>query len=336
MLSQMFVAWFDPFLWKGFRNPLKLEDLWEMSFKDSSREVIRTFSKNWKRTMIKSTKQHSKQASILLPIIETFGLTYMLSFFLKMFLDVLAFAQPQLLRLLIQFVDKSSSKSTLLNGTDESVHETSMFQSQPEPLWRGIFFAILIFLVASTETLFTAQYFQRMNMLGLRIRTAIIGAIFRKALIISNSARKKSAVGEIVNLMSVDAQLIMDLVISINMIWSAPIKIGLAMYFLWEILGPSVLAGLAAMIVLTIVSSLISKRIKNLKTNQMKCKDERVKLMGEILNGMKILKLYAWEPSFAARVLEVREGEFKMLKANAYLQSGTTFIWNCAPFLVRI
>lgn len=53
----------------------------------------------------------------------------------------------------------------------------------------------------------------------------------------SNSSRKESTVGEIVNLMSVDAQRFMDLTAYLNMIWSAPLQIALALYFLWETLG---------------------------------------------------------------------------------------------------
>lgn len=54
-----------------------------------------------------------------------------------------------------------------------------------------------------------------------------------QALVITNSARKSSTVGEIVNLMSVDAQRFMDLTTYINMIWSAPLQVILALYLLW-------------------------------------------------------------------------------------------------------
>ena len=54
---------------------------------------------------------------------------------------------------------------------------------------------------------------------------------------ISNSAKKESTVGEIVNLMSVDAQRFMDITTYINMLWSAPMQIILAIYFLWNLLG---------------------------------------------------------------------------------------------------
>jgi len=45
-------------------------------------------------------------------------------------------------------------------------------------------------------------YFQRMFIVGMRIRTALISAIYRKSLNLSNSSRKGTTVGEIVNLMS--------------------------------------------------------------------------------------------------------------------------------------
>ena len=44
----------------------------------------------------------------------------------------------------------------------------------------------------------------------------------------------------------------------------------------------------------------------------MKEKDGRIKLMTEILNGMKVLKLYAWEESFQGQVLGIRDREVKI------------------------
>lgn len=173
-----------------------------------------------------------------------------------------------------------------------------------------------------------------MFLVGLRVRTALIAAIYRKALRISNSARKESTIGEIVNLMSVDAQRFMDLTAYINMIWSAPLQIILALCFLWDILGPAVLAGLAVLLILIPINILITNRLKTLQIRQMKYKDDRVKLMNEVLNGIKVLKLYAWEPSFEEQILKIRMKEIKVLKETAYLNSGTSFIWSFAPFLV--
>lgn len=195
-------------------------------------------------------------------------------------------------------------------------------------------YAVLLFLTAVVQTIVLSQYFHRMFLVGLRMRTALIAAIYRKALRMSNSARKESTVGEIVNLMSVDAQRFMDVTAYINMIWSAPLQIILALYLLWEVLGPSVLSGLAVMIILIPVNALLAGKVRNLQIKQMKNKDERVKLMNEVLSGIKVLKLYAWEPSFEEQILKIRNKEIKVLKQAAYLNAGTSFIWSCAPFMV--
>ncbi|XP_058451158.1 multidrug resistance-associated protein 1 isoform X5 [Malaya genurostris] len=335
--SRLVFGWFDKLAWTGFKKPLVNEDLWFMKPEDSSKEVSPLFLKYWNQTLEKTyqsyensgvtssasykkqfarvdfkTTKTKKIASILPALVKAFGRTFAFGSFLKLAQDLLTFASPQILRLIINFVGGE------------------------EPLWKGAFYAILLFIVASTQTLFLAQYFNRMFFVGFRIRTALISAIYRKALIISNSARKGTTVGEIVNLMAVDAQRFMDLTTYINMLWSAPLQIALALFFLWEILGPSVLAGLAVMIILIPVNGVIANKIKTLQIKQMKNKDERVKLMNEVLSGIKVLKLYAWEPSFEQQILRIRDKEVKVLKSAAYLNAGTSFIWSCAPFLVSL
>ena len=68
---------------------------------------------------------------------------------------------------------------------------------------------------------------------------------------------------------------------------------------------------------------------------QMKAKDGRVKLLTDILNGIKVLKLYAWENAFMSKVNKIRECEIKFIKKTMYLQAVTGFFWICGPYMVR-
>ncbi|KAL0104449.1 hypothetical protein PUN28_017289 [Cardiocondyla obscurior] len=337
--SRLVFAWFDALAWKGFRKPLETSDLWSMNPEDMATEIVPKFDKYWNKNLRKTDEliwtyfrvesakvsyrkasgqvdfndgRKKKVASILPPICKAFGATFMFGAFLKLIQDVMTFISPQILKLLIDFIEGD------------------------EPMWKGYFYSVLLLLTAILQTLVLSQYFHRMFLVGLRIRTALIAAIYRKALRMSNAARKESTLGEIVNLMSVDAQRFMDLTAYINMIWSAPLQIALALYFLWNILGPAVFAGLAVMIILIPVNGLIANKVKTLQIRQMKSKDERVKLMNEVLNGIKVLKLYAWEPSFEQQILKIRVKEIQVLKEAAYLNAGTSFIWSCAPFLVSL
>ncbi|XP_060530036.1 multidrug resistance-associated protein 1-like isoform X5 [Cylas formicarius] len=331
-LSRLLFAWFDSMTWTGFRKPLEASDLWDMNQEDSAAEVVPLFEKHWRKTLMKTRSAEpvharaefksdsghidfvntgkKKEASILPALFRSFGPIFVFGSCLKLVQDVLTFVSPQVLGFIITFV------------------------KNPTHSWKGYFYAGLLFATATTQTLFLSQYFNRMFIVGMRIRTALVSTIYRKSLKISNKARKERTAGEIVNLMAVDAQKFMDLTAYLNMIWSAPLQICLSMYFLWQELGPSVLAGLAVMIILIPVNGFIANKSKTLQIKQMKNKDERVKLMNEILSGIKVLKLYAWEPSFENQVLKIRGKEIKVLKEAAYLNAGTSFIWSCAPFLV--
>ncbi|KAL1139319.1 hypothetical protein AAG570_006305 [Ranatra chinensis] len=333
--SRITFSWFDSLAILGFRRPLLASDLWSLNYDDMASEVIPKFDKYWNAQVKKNSKTSvgtkasfmkcsasvdlenlentkKKPSSILLPLCQAFGSTFIFGAFLKLVQDLMQFVSPQILSLLIAFVESN------------------------EYQWRGYFYAVLLFLTASIQTLLLSQYFNRMFLVGIRIRTALISAIYRKALRLSNSARKESTVGEIVNLMAVDAQRFMDLTTYLNLLWSAPLQIALALYFLWEVLGPSVFAGLAVMIVLIPVNGYIAAKVKSLQIRQMKNKDERVKMMNEILSGIKVLKLYAWEPSFEKQVLKIRDKEMQVLKEAAYFNATTSFIWACAPFLVSL
>lgn len=87
----------------------------------------------------------------------------------------------------------------------------------------------------------------------------------------------------------------MDVVTYLHMLWSAPFQIALSLYFLYDIMGASVFAGLGVMILLIPVNTVIAKWQRKYSQIQMKLKDERIKNMNEVIGGIKVLKLYAWE-----------------------------------------
>jgi ATP-binding cassette subfamily C (CFTR/MRP) protein 1 len=130
-----------------------------------------------------------------------------------------------------------------------------------------------------------------MLVIGMRIRTCLVASVYRKSLRLSNAARNESTTGEIVNLMAVDSQRFLEMTSFINLIWSAPLQIAISIFFLWQELGISVLGGLAIMIIMIPINGYLTSISKKLQIKQMKFKDERVKAMNEILNGIKVLKL---------------------------------------------
>lgn len=72
-----------------------------------------------------------------------------------------------------------------------------------------------------------------------------------------------------VNLMSVDAQRLMDLMTYLNVIWSAPLQITISVYFLYNTMGVSILAGVAVMLLLVPANLLISRIARKIQAREL-------------------------------------------------------------------
>uniref|UniRef100_A0A8C0EYW1 Canalicular multispecific organic anion transporter 2 n=1 Tax=Bubo bubo TaxID=30461 RepID=A0A8C0EYW1_BUBBB len=333
-LSRLTFWWFTSMAVLGYKRPLEDKDLWSLNEDDTSKIIVQQLSKEWDKEKAEckhyihagedilfiAYKKHNRKPSFLKALLRTFGPYFLIGSFFKLIQDLLSFVNPQLLRLVYCV---------------SSFYVQSLWRLDA-PAWWGFLIAALMFICAVLQTLMLHQHFQYCFVTGMRLRTGITGVIYRKSLVITNSAKRSSTVGEIVNLMSVDAQRFMDLMTFLNMLWSAPLQIFLALYFLWQALGPSVLAGVAVMVLLIPFNSAIAMKTRAFQVEQMRYKDSRIKLMNEILGGIKVLKLYAWEPSFSEKVLEIRKNELRVLKKSAYLNSLSTFAWISAPFLVAL
>ena len=159
--------------------------------------------------------------------------------------------------------------------------------------------------------------------------------IYSKALKLSNEGRAAKSTGDIVNYMAVDQQRLSDLTQYAQQLWSAPFQIVLCMISLYELVGLSMLAGVGAMIVMIPINGLIARIMKTLQIRQMKNKDARTRLMTEILNNMKSIKLYAWGSAFMENLSHIRNDlELNTLRKIGASQSFANFTWSSTPFFV--
>ena len=90
------------------------------------------------------------------------------------------------------------------------------------------------------------------------------------------------------NLMSVDAQRFMDIMSDVQMMWSGPYQVIVSLIFLYAIMGPSIFAGFLVMVIMVPISAVLANFSKKLQAKQMKNKDSRIKMVNEVLNGIKV------------------------------------------------
>ena len=349
-------SWFNSLAWTGYRRALLETDLWQLSGRDQSANVVARFDTHWQprlkaanlqarvdknenkssaplehqqQPQVKykgSTNSPRENLTVTVPLIKSFGWTFAVGLLIKIGHDVCIFIPPMILKRIIAFAEPHCDPS-------------EDFECDPEgrsPLWQGVFYSVSLLLVTILQSLLLSSYAYRMYLIGMWIKSSVISAIYRKSLVVSAESKKSSTSGEIINLMSVDAGKISDILPSLNMLWSSPLQISVAVYLLYQILGPSVFAGLITMIVLVPLNGSFAGLTQKFQIKMMKQKDQRVKKMTELLSGMKILKLYAWEPSFMKDVEDTREKELKILLNIGYLNAAINFVMTCAPFLVSL
>jgi len=79
---------------------------------------------------------------------------------------------------------------------------------------------------------------------------------------LSSSSRHEKTVGEIVNLMAIDVDRFQQITPLTHQYWSTPLQVSLALWMLWSQIGASVLSGVAVMLLLLPVNSLITMQTK--------------------------------------------------------------------------
>lgn len=126
------------------------------------------------------------------------------------------------------------------------------------------------------------------------------------------------------------------MIVYLHILWSGPLIIALCMFFLYQILGVAAFTGLAIFFLLVPLNAFVATKLKYLQAKQMVKKDERIRMMNEILSGMKVLKLYAWEPSFQATIDKVRAKELQIIRNAAIANAYVFLLWNMVPFLVTV
>ncbi|CAO3692121.1 unnamed protein product [Rhizopus stolonifer] len=312
IFSRLTFGWMTPLMRLGYQKPLTMDDLWNLPKSDQSAAVSERFQHNWDKEMQKTSP------SLFKVLFRTLVGPFALAALFKLLQDILQFTQPMLLKQLMGWV-------------------TSYTTDNPEPSYSGIFISVAMFVTAVCQTLFLQQYFQRCFSTGMRLRAALVTAIYKKTLVLSNASRQSSTVGEIVNHMSVDAQRLMDLCTYFHVAWSGPFQIVIALYLLYNTMGVSVGAGVGVLILAIPLNTFIARRMRTYQKTQMGNKDSRVKLMNEILNGIRVIKLYAWEAPFLEKISYIRNDlELATLKKIGIFSAVQNFTWTSIPFLVSL
>ena len=176
---------------------------------------------------------------------------------------------------------------------------------------RGMALTVALIILRLFNSLCQQHFLYRSTSSGVLIRGGLITAIYSRSLRLTTSARARLSNGRLINHISTDVSRIDFCCEYFHMSWTAPIQLGICFGLLLSNLGLSALAGFSVFVILAPIQSKIMKFLSRTRRKTMEWTDKRAKLLQELLGGMRLIKLFAWEAPFLKRIAEYRKREMR-------------------------
>ncbi|KAI7880936.1 hypothetical protein K492DRAFT_207212 [Lichtheimia hyalospora FSU 10163] len=301
IFERLFFSWASPLM---HLSNLSMDDLW--LWKDPC---------NTDDPLPRKVSDPSSLTRVL--ISNTPGL-FVLSGVLQLIHGIIQIALPLLLWKLLQWV---------------ATHSVIM-QSLPEPFYQGGYLAGSMFIASIAQSLVQQQCLHLSSMMGMSIFQSLATSIYHKIL---TPQLKHNEPSEITNLVLKDAQRVKEACSYVHMVWSAPLQILMIFAAVQYILRIQAWIGVGVIALVVPTNMLLNSLIRKWRSKQMTYKQQRMKLLGSVLDGIKTIKLYAWESAFAQKITALRNQlELGMLKKTGAATATESSISNSLIFLVSL
>uniref|UniRef100_A0A914ZNC1 Uncharacterized protein n=2 Tax=Parascaris univalens TaxID=6257 RepID=A0A914ZNC1_PARUN len=297
-LSRITYVYMLPFFWRGFHKQLEEEDLCEPLENHRSEIATERLTKEWEREK-RLASEAGRKPSLAAAVRRIYFRPVALLGILLFFEEVVKLLQPLAMGRLIRYFRYDA----------------------PLTLTEAYLAAGGVAVTSAMVAFIHHPYFYGLQKQGMELKVAACGMIMQKGLRLSSAALHKTTVGHIVTLMSNDVAKFDMSFLFVHFLWLSPLILISYTYMLWQEIGVSSLAGFGALVILVPIQGYFSRMMGKCRRQIASRTDKRVSVMNEILNGIRVIKMYAWEDAFAKVVDDLRKNELVKVKANSIWQS---------------
>ncbi|KAJ2802274.1 hypothetical protein H4R20_003342, partial [Coemansia guatemalensis] len=308
VFSRYTYTWVGSLLQKDYHKQLNLEDIWKLTGQYRPDVVHARFQHNWQEL-------ESSSPSLFRATVRTYWKIWALAGMHEFLRVISIFARLWLTSLLIEFA--------ATYGTEHGC-----------PIEYGYFYAVALFLAACELNVSFRLRWAHAQRLKTFIQTSYMMAVYQKTLALSNDARQKYDTGSTVTHMSIDSENVAVFFEEASLsMWSDPLRFVIALYFLFRLLGWSTFAGVLTFIACVPIMTHISQSIGTRTKLLMGYRDQRMRIINEVLTGIRVIKMYAWESSFIQRINDVRiKLELNGIRVNNMQKAMLAAITSLTPF----
>ncbi|XP_033471881.1 ATP-binding cassette sub-family C member 4-like isoform X2 [Epinephelus lanceolatus] len=267
---------------------------------DQSETLGEELHRFWDHEVRKATKE-ARRPNLSRVIIRCYGKSYAMAGLFIFLLEAIKVVQPLLLGQIILYFE---------NYDPDDQSSLSMVYG----------YAAAMSLSTFALTLLQHIYYYHVLRTGMRMRVATCHMIYRKALGLSSKSMGQTTTGQIVNLLSNDVNRFDEITLNLHYLWVGPLQAMVIIVLLWYEIGPSCLAGLAVIALMMPVQTWFGKLFGIFRSKAVVLTDNRIRIMNEVVSGIRIIKMYAWEKPFSALVTQVRRTEIGQILKSSYLR----------------
>uniref|UniRef100_A0A672SWR7 ATP-binding cassette sub-family C member 9-like n=1 Tax=Sinocyclocheilus grahami TaxID=75366 RepID=A0A672SWR7_SINGR len=309
LLSKATYWWMNPLIIGAHKRPIELKKIGKLPIAMRALTNYIRLKDSYEEQRQK-TEDPEKSPSIWKSMYRAFGGPILLSSTFRYMADLLGFAGPLCISGIVEHL---KTPTTLLQNTSV--------------------LAVLLFLALVLQrTFLQASYYVTIET-GINLRGALLAMIYNKILRLStsNMSMGEMTLGQINNLVAIETNQLMWFLFLCPNLWAMPVQIIMGVILLYYLLGDSALIGAGVILLLAPVQYLIATKLADTQKSTLDYSTDRLKKTTEILKGIKLLKLYAWENIFCDRVEETRGKELTSLKTFALYTSMSIFMNAAIP-----
>ena len=301
VLDRFTFFWLNPFIKKGWKSSLSKDDLLRVRVDGKSSTTAARFGQTWRKYRDEQTSEERQTSTRALykTIYEFLPGSIALSAFLQLVFVLTYQAPPAILSILVELMEQRGGNSVVTDNY----------------YVKGVAMCLGMFLCLFLNTLFANQAQWVLNKAGLQVRTGLMAAIYGKSFRLSGAARQQFSVGKAVQLMSADVLRVDTAWEYLHFTWAGPLQLSITFIMLYRLLGWSSFIGSVVLFVFIPIHAIIVYVLSKQRDRVSKVTERRIRLLQEIILGIKIIKYYAWEDVFARKMSELRHDELKGIRS---------------------
>ncbi|XP_072027512.1 ATP-binding cassette sub-family C member 9-like [Amphiura filiformis] len=330
MMSGVFFWWMNWLFTKGYKEPLELKDLGDLSKVHTTLYQRNKFTK-----VLREERERASKAGTSLSLyrvyVKVYGGELIIAGIVKFIGDSAGFVPPLALSGAILYVTNNYYDVEIDMKETKYVLFSTFFAN-------GFVLIVVMFLSSFLRALCLQVHYYIAIVESAHIKVAIQSAVYDKALCLSSwtISGGSMTMGVITNHMSVDATNLMNSMQWVHYVWSIPYQLAGYLLILYLELGVAALIGSLIFFVTIPLQTVIAKRQAMYQKNIMGHSDDRLKQTNEMLQGIKVIKLYGWEDVFFKNINAARSKEILNLIKQLSWQILLLVLTLAAPLLVTI